>query len=181
MLATFLRGWTLAAQGQFDEGLAQMQQALATMQAAEQQAGRLMYLALLAEQYGQAGQVEAGLHVLAEALARLNPQEPRLWAPELYRVRGRLLFQAGDVMPDAPRRAADAEAETCFQQALALARGQGAKAFELRAALGLSRLWQRQEKRAAAPQLLTEVYDGFTEGFGTSDLQEAKALLEALA
>jgi predicted ATPase len=165
-----LQGVALAAQGHHEAGLAQMHQALAAIQAAGQEAGRLLSVALLAEQYGQAGQVETGLHVLSETLARLNPQEPRLWEPELHRVRGTLLLQAGSVTPDV-RQAADAEAETCFQQALALARRQGARAFELRAATGLSRLWQRQGKHQAAHQLLAEVYGGFTEGFDTADLR----------
>jgi predicted ATPase len=134
----------------------------------------------VAEQYGQAGQVEAGLHVLTEALASLDLQEPRLWEPELHRVRGTLLLQAGGLTLDAPRRAQEAETETCFQQALTLARCQEAKSFELRAVMGLSRLWQRQGKRQAAYQLLAEVYGGFTEGFDTVDLQEAKALLDKL-
>ena len=120
--------------------------------------------------------------VLSEALARLNPQEPLLWEPELHRVRGTLLFQARGVTPEAPHRATDidAEAETCFQQALALARRQGARSFELRAATGLSRLWQRQGKRQAAHQLLAEIYGWFTEGFDTTDMREAKALLDEL-
>src|SRR5262245_20592488 len=178
-----LQGVALAAQGHHAAGLSQMRQAMAAIQAAGQEAGRLLAVAVLAEQSGQAGQVEAGLHVLSEALASLNPQEPRLWEPELHRVRGMLLLQAGGVTPAAPRRATerDAEAETCFQQALALARRQGAKAFELRAVMGLSRLWQRQGKRKAAHQRLAEVYGWFTEGFDTADLQEARVLLEALA
>jgi predicted ATPase len=175
-----LQGAALAAQGQHGAGLAQMHQALAAIQAAGQEAGRLLSMALLAEQYGQAGQVEAGLHVLSETLASLNPQEPRLWEPELHRVRGTLLLQAGALTPDAPPRAADAEAERCFQRALALARRQGAKAFELRAAMGLSRLWQRQGKRQEAHNFLAAVYGWFTEGFDTADLREAQALLEAL-
>ena len=73
------------------------------------------------------------------------------------------------------------EAETCFYQALAVARRQQARSWELRAALSLSRLWQRQGKRAAAHALLAPVYGWFTEGFDTADLQEARALLEALA
>ena len=91
---------------------------------------------------------------------------------ELYRLKGELLLA---------RAAADhTEAETCFRQALDIARRQQAKAFELRAAMSLSRLWQRQGKRDAARQMLAEVYGWFTEGFDTADLQEAKALLEAL-
>jgi predicted ATPase len=71
-----------------------------------------------------------------------------------------------------------AEVEACFQQALDIARCQQAKSLELRAALSLSRLWQRQGERAQARQLLAEVYGWFTEGFDTADLQEAKALLD---
>jgi predicted ATPase len=72
-------------------------------------------------------------------------------------------------------------AEAWLQQALAIARQQQAKSLELRAAMSLSRLWQHQGKRAAAYDLLAPVYGWFTEGFETADLQDAKALLEALA
>ena len=73
-----------------------------------------------------------------------------------------------------------AQAAACFQQALAIARRQQAKSWELRAAMSLSRLWQQQGKRTKARELLAPVYGWFTEGFDTADLQEAKALLEAL-
>ena len=73
------------------------------------------------------------------------------------------------------------EGETCFRQALDIARGQQAKSLELRAATSLSRLWQRQGKRAEAHELLAPIYGWFTEGFDTADLQEAKALLEELS
>ena len=66
-------------------------------------------------------------------------------------------------------------------RALDIARHQQAKSLELRAALSLSRLWQQQGKRDAARQLLAEIYGWFSEGFDTADLQEAKALLEALS
>jgi predicted ATPase len=82
-----------------------------------------------------------------------------------------LLQQA---VPDA------AQAEACFQQALAMARQQQAKSWELRAATSLARLWQAQDKRQDASALLAPVYAWFTEGFDTADLQEAKSLLEAL-
>jgi predicted ATPase len=72
------------------------------------------------------------------------------------------------------------EAETCFQQALSIARRQEAKSWELRAGMSLSRLWQQQGKRDEPRQLLAPIYGWFTEGFDTPDLQEAKALLEAL-
>jgi adenylate cyclase len=73
------------------------------------------------------------------------------------------------------------KAEECFRQALDVARRQQAKSLELRAALSLSRLWQQQGRYAEAHQILAEIYVWFTEGFDTADLQEAKALLEALA
>jgi predicted ATPase len=73
-----------------------------------------------------------------------------------------------------------AEAETWLHRALDVARRQQAKSLELRAAMSLARLWQRQGKRTAAYALLTPVYNWFTEGFDTADLQEAKTLLEHL-
>ena len=72
------------------------------------------------------------------------------------------------------------QAEACFCHALAIARRQQAKSWELRVATSLARLWQQQGKRAEARTLLAPVYDWFTEGLDTADLQEAKALLDAL-
>ena len=90
----------------------------------------------------------------------------------MYRLKGELLLQQAILD--------EAQAETCFNQALDIARHQQAKSLELRAALSLSRLWQRQGKHAEAQQMLAEVYDWFTEGFDTADLQEARALLQEL-
>jgi predicted ATPase len=73
------------------------------------------------------------------------------------------------------------QAETCFEQALAAARRRKAKSWELRAAISLSQLWQRQGKRAEARALLAPIYGWFTEGFDTTDLQEARVLLEELS
>jgi predicted ATPase len=89
-----------------------------------------------------------------------------------HRLRGVLLLR----QPGTPQ----AEAETCFQQALDVARRQQAKSLELRAAMSLARLWQQQSKRTAAYDLLAPIYGWFTEGFDTADLQEAKALLDEL-
>ena len=131
------------------------------------------WLVLLAEAYGQAGQAEEGLAVLAEALAHVDTTGERLCAAEVYWLKGELLLQ--QTIPDG------VQAETCLHQALDIARHQQAKSWELRAAVSLARLWQRQGKRTEARQLLAEVYGWFTEGFDTADLQEARALLEALA
>jgi len=133
---------------------------------------RSYWLAALAEAYGQAGQPEAGLTVLTDAFTLVAATEVRWWEAEMYRLQGALLLQLP--LPDV------AQAQACFQQALEVARRQQAKALELRAALSLARLWQGQGKRAAACQLLAEIYGWFTEGFDTADLQEAKALLQEL-
>jgi predicted ATPase len=131
------------------------------------------HLSLSAEAYGQAGEPEAGLTVPAEALMLAVETEERWWEAELYRLKGVLLLQRP--IPEILL------AEACFQRALAMARGQQARSLELRAATSLSRLWQQQGKWDAARELLAPIYDWFTEGFDTPDLQEAKALLEELA
>ena len=117
-----------------------------------------------------------GLTALAEALAIVERTGERWWEAELHRLKGDLLVaQAGGEKPSME------EAEACLHQALAIARHQQAKSLELRVAMSLARLWQRQGKRAAARQLLAEIYGWFTEGFDTADLQEAKALLDELS
>jgi hypothetical protein len=125
------------------------------------------------EAYGNSGQVEEGLCLLAEALAVVDNTGERRDVAELYRIKGELLLQ--EAIPDMP------QAETCFQQALAIARRQQAQSWELRAAMSLCRLWQRQGKRDKARALLAPIYGWFTEGFDTADLQDAKALLDELA
>lgn len=157
--------------GDAAEGVAQIRQGLAAYQDVGPKLFRPYFLALLAEAYGQAGQPEAGLQVLMEALTLVATTKERWWEAELYRLEGELLLQLP--IPDAH------QAEASLHQALDVARSQQAKALELRAALNLSRLWQRQGKCDKARELLAEVYKWFTEGFDTPDLQEAKALLEA--
>jgi TOMM system kinase/cyclase fusion protein len=167
-----LRGWALAAQGQGEAGIAQMREGLAAWGAIGAALYRAYQLMQLAEVYGTAGQAEEGLRVLAEARAAVPHKEGRFYEAELSRLEGELLL--------ARAAAHDTEAETCFRQALEVARHQEAKSWELRAALSLSHLWQHEGKRAEAYALLEPVYGWFTEGFETADLQEAKALLEAL-
>jgi predicted ATPase len=169
--ATFTRGWALAAQGRHEEGMAQMRQGRAARRAEEAGINMAEYPTRLGEAYGRIGQAEAGLHLLAEALVVMD--KGPWYEAEMHRIKGELLLL--QAIPDAPQAAA------CFQQALAVARRQRAKSYELRAAMSLSRLWQQQGKRAEARELLAPIYSWFTEGFDTPDLQEAKALLDALA
>jgi len=137
--------------------------------------------------------------VLAKALAAMHKRGERWWEAEIHRLRGELLLRQASVSGgsrDAPPEkllsaVADgdvtrqlpltSEAEACLHQALDIIRHQGAKSLELRAAMSLSRLWQRQGRREEARQLLAEVYGWFTEGFDTADLQEARALLDELS
>jgi predicted ATPase len=177
---TLLQGWVLAVQGARTEGIVEMRQSLATYQAIGAGTGQTDSLALLAEVYGQTGQTAAGLAVIADAFSMVDKQGERFCEAELYRLKGELLLQSGDRSLASRSQTLDAGAEDCFQQALDVARRQQAKSLELRAAVSLSRLWQRLGKRAAARQVLAEVYGWFTEGFDTADLQEARALLEAL-
>ena len=142
-------------------------------------AGLPRYYALLAEAYKSVGQITAGLTALTEAFSQQHSE--RADAAELLRLQGELLLaQDGGYHPATGAGRILLKAEVCFQQALDTARSQQAKMLELRAAVSLSRLWQQQGKRQEARQLLAEVYAWFTEGFGSSDLQEAKTLLTAL-
>jgi predicted ATPase len=170
---TFFQGWALATQGQAEAGIAQLRQGLAAWRATGAEIGRPRWLTMLAEAYGHVGQPEAGLAVLAEALALVEQTGQRIYEAELYRLQGDLMvLHAG--------AEGSAEAEPCFQRALDVARHQEAKALELRAARSLSRLWQQQGKHTEARELLAPIYHWFTEGFDMVDLQEAKALLDAL-
>jgi predicted ATPase/DNA-binding winged helix-turn-helix (wHTH) protein len=171
-MGTVSRGWALAWQGQGEEGRRQIGQGLAASRATGTVRHQVYILALLAEAYQSGGQIQAGLDVVAEALAGVERTEERWYEAELHRLKGELLLHHD--IPDVP------QAEVCFQQALAIARRQQAKSWELRAAMSLSRMWQQQGKQTAACELLAPVYGWFTEGFDTADLQEAKTLLTAL-
>jgi predicted ATPase len=149
-----LQGWAWAAQGHGAEGMAQMRQGLAAYQATGAKLTQTYWLALLAEAYGQIGQVEAGLDAVAEALAAVDTGGERFYAAELYRLKGELMLQSCPLVPTHPNRKPrpdlrkpphghltdlEAEAEICFQQALAVARRQQAKSQELRATISLAR------------------------------------------
>jgi predicted ATPase len=134
---------------------------------------RITFLLLLADAYGRGGKADEGLAILAEALGGVEKTGICFYEPEMHRLKGELLLAC------APRNPADAEA--CFRQAIATARRQSARSWELRAVLSLIRLYQQQGKEAEARPMLAEIYGWFTEGFDTVDLQEAKALLQVIS
>ena len=128
-------------------------------------------LLLSVETHVSASKMRAGLAVIDEALVQNEKIGGWMVEPEVHRLQGELLLL--DV-------GMDGEAEACFQRAIAVAKEQQAKSWELRATMSLCRLWQGQGKREGAREKLAEIYHWFTEGFDTPDLQEAKLLLKAL-
>ena len=170
--ATIAKGLALAMQGREEEGLAQLQQGLAAMRATGAEVALPWFLALLAKVHASRGQTAEGLAALAEALELAKKYGIGWYLPEIHRLKGELLLEHAH---------SDANmAETCFREALEVARRQQAKMLELRAATSLARLWHHRGKPREAHDLLASVYDWFTEGFDTSDLKEAKGLLQEL-
>ena len=137
--------------------------------------------------------------MVSDALSLTVTNFDVFWEAELYRLKGELSLQSRQVEgksgtslrqikgksnitnPQSLTPSPHAEAEACFHKAIEIARRQEAKLLELRAAMSLSRLWQQQGKKAEARRLLSDIYNWFTEGFDTKDLQEARALLAELA
>lgn len=170
--ATLLQGVCWAHMGRAQESIEGITQAIASITKMGAILQKSLFLSWLAEAYLIAGQAQDGLEALDEAFAHMNKTDERFAEAALHRIKGELLLVQGRC---------DGEAEECFNQALDVARGQSAKSLELRAAVSLSRLWQKQGKIAEARRLLSGIYGWFTEGFGTPDLIDAKALIEELA
>jgi len=167
-----VQGHLLVEHGAIEAGIVQLRAGLRAYESTKQDVHRPYVLAMLAQAQTQADSPEQGLSTLDEALATVNFYEDHWYEAELYRLKGELLDKTKTV---------PSIVEACFQQAYTLARAQHAKSLELRAAMSLSRFWQRQGKREQARQLLAETYGWFTEGFETADLQEASALLAELS
>jgi class 3 adenylate cyclase/predicted ATPase len=167
------KGWAIAQEGQVDEGLALIVHGMDVCRSS----GAVLELphcwASLADAYRGAGRIEEAVEAVDEGLTHARETSARFNEAELHRLKGELLLAGAG--PGAEH------AERCFRQALKIARRQSAKSLELRAAMSLSRLLQRQGKREDGRRLLAEVYAWFTEGFETPDLKDARALLDALA
>jgi len=165
-------GAALAEQGDLQEGFAGMRPAVEGMRARGAVVGFSWALASMAEAHGKVGEVGEGLAVVAEGLEFVTKTGERYAEAKLHRVKTDLLLARTPADP--------ALAEASLRDVLEVARRQSAKSYELRAATSLARLWQRQGRNQEARELLAPVYDWFTEGFDTRDLQEAKALLDEL-
>jgi class 3 adenylate cyclase/predicted ATPase len=166
-----LRGWAHTAIGEIEEGLSDIRQS-AELSNSRGNFGNATTLAFQAEALRVAGQREEALSLLAEAVPLMKTDEEQLWEVNTHTLKGVLLLEHFDDRQD--------DAETCFQEALEIARSQSAKMWELRAAMPLARLWQSQGKKSEARAFLAPIYGWFTEGFDTADLKDAKALLDEL-
>jgi predicted ATPase len=167
---TSLRGWALALQGQGEAGIEQVRQGITSYRATGAALHIPYFCTVLADVCDHLGHPEDGLQALAEAHTLMEQHDERYWEAEICRLRGVLLL----------RHPGTSQAEAWLQRALDVARRQEAKSLELRAAVSLSRLWQQQGKQVEARELLAPIYNWFTEGFDTPDLQEARALLDEL-
>jgi class 3 adenylate cyclase/predicted ATPase len=191
-IGTIRRGWALVQLGQGEAGTTQIRQGIDAHKACGAILGRSYYLLQLAEAYGKAEKVEEGLTLLAEALELID-KGGRVLEAELYRLKGELTLQQANQKSKGKRKkgvrssspqppsGAEREAEQCFLKAIEVAQRQQAKSLELRATVSSARLWQAQGKRSEAHHRLSEIYNWFTEGFDTKDLQEAKGLIEELS
>jgi DNA-binding SARP family transcriptional activator len=172
-VATIFDGWIRAERGEGAAAIAQIKQGL---EARGWSAGHFMheyFRSVLARACLKAGRLDEGLSVIEEALRVVYMTGTAVWQSELYRLQGELRLAAppADV----------AGALDSFRQAIAIARRQQARSWELRAASSLARLLAAEGRRDEARGALADIYRWFTEGFDTPDLLEAKALLDAIA
>jgi predicted ATPase len=169
---TIFSGWCMATGGKREMGLAEMHRGLKAKQATGSQLKVPYYLGLIGALSAETA-LDYAMSLFADALTRVEQTGERWFEPELHRLRGEALLKSNDPP------FADTEAE--FQRALALARDQEARFWELRASVSLARLWRDDARLNEARELLAPVYGWFPEGFDTPDLKEAKALLDGLS
>jgi class 3 adenylate cyclase/predicted ATPase len=171
-IGRIMRGWALCYEGQSEFGLHELSGGIEAYAAARVRLNLAHFTAVSAEAYHYAGKVGHGLAAIEHAVSLLHLAEH--WCQSgILQLKGEILISSA---PDHRT-----EAESCFQEALQIARRQGAKSAELRAATSLARLWGKHDRRGEARDLLAPVYSWFTEGFDTADLKEAKRVLDELA
>jgi predicted ATPase len=173
-MASMFEGWVRTREGELDEGMAQMRRGLAAQLATGAELGKPYWLWLLAEVCQRTSAAREGLALLDDADATIEHTHEHYWEAEIHRLRGRLLLATAEPAASAP-------AEACYRRALDVARRQGARSLELRAAVSLSRLWQAADRHDKARELLAPIYERFTEGLDHPELREAAALLDELS
>jgi len=178
-MAMIMLGRASAETSGSEIGIENMRRGLNDFRTAGGEITRPYYLALLSELYDRAGLPKKGLDALSEAQAAIDSSCECCWEAEVLRLKGELMLKQCDGETALAQNQKTAEAY--FRDAIEIARRQSAKSWELRATLGLSRLFQTQGKRGQARKILAEIYGWFTEGFDTADLKEAKALLTELS
>jgi class 3 adenylate cyclase/tetratricopeptide (TPR) repeat protein/ABC-type transport system involved in cytochrome c biogenesis ATPase subunit len=166
-------GWVEARAGASTEGVAAMRRGLASLENAAGGAEyyRSYFRSLVADGHARAGRPAEALAEIGAALAEAERAGEGWYQAELVRRRGELLALLGD----------EHEAQLCLEEAIEIAKSQYARAWELRAAVSLGRLWAESGRKDKAADLLAPIYGWFTEGFDTPDLIEAQALLAELA
>ena len=181
--ATVLKGWAFAAQNCPEEGIAIIREGINAWKETRGELLMPLFLALLGQAYQRAGQYNLALQTLDTALHVITRTGERTYAAELARQKGELcliLAEETETGSNENTQSTVAEAESYFQEALAIARQQDAKSWELRAALSLSELWQTQNRGEDAYNLLQPIYAWFSEGLETKDLIRAKNFLKEL-
>jgi predicted ATPase len=171
-LATAQRGCVLALTGKASDAIQTIGAAITEYRSTGTTVFTTMFISYLALAYADLGKFDDARRSIGEAMAAAETTKERWYEAEINRIAGGIALRSPET--DA------AGAEAHFERALAVARQQQAKSWELRAATSLARLWRDQGKVEQARELLAPVYGWFTEGFDTRDLKEAKALLEAL-
>ena len=171
MEPSILQGRALVARGAVADGLELIKQGTGAAGGLFGVFYRTHHLAVVSEALCCAGDYDGAAAALAEAAAAMEKSSERWWQAEIERLGGVLLIARRNI----------AEGAACFERAIETARRQQAKSLELRAAVSLARLWGEQGQREEARDLLAPVYGWFIEGFDTTDLKEAKSLLDELS
>jgi predicted ATPase len=171
-MTNILEGWATALSGSTEYGIDLMQRGLAARESHNSSVHHSFYMSLLAQIHARVGNVKTALDLCSAAQERAQRTEEHIWLGELHRIEGDVRSAAGHPL---------IEVEGCFRRAFDVSHRQGAKMFELRAAMALAKLWRDQGRDVEAHDLLAPIYCWFTEGFESVDLKDANALLAELS
>jgi len=168
---TIWEGWARGQKGEHGHGIELMREGIALQDSRSQIYHAAYYTSLIAQLHARAGEIGRAIATCLEARERAQRAGEEYWEAELRRIEGECRLAAADPVT---------EIEARFDEALAISRKQGAKMFELRAAMSLASLRLQQGRSAEARDALASAYGWFTEGFDSADLKGAKALLRRM-